>query len=318
MNWGRAVTLVIATTCLGCSAYFTARSYDWAIHAKNWAEQTAGWSGAAAGWAVTGRKHAVTAAGCAEAARDAAEAALDSEGRANDYADASGLHASVAEDAACASTCMADQTAALYELWLSQATTKFHGPPASVTHPVMRIFVDLKMADGTWKARYVGSGVAVGPHTILSAGHLWPKLDPASFRLRAQTAVGEQIVKLKAVDYDIDLAIFTVEKPLPVIATLNLTSDVDINAPLFVVGCPGGAFPNVTLGFLSNKGTDEYWEGPHYWQTSNVIYGGNSGGGVYSAETGKLIGILVAGNSAPNFALFVPFAFAAPWVEAHL
>lgn len=64
---------------------------------------------------------------------------------------------------------------------------------------------------------------------------------------------------------------------------------VDVWDPVYTVGCPLGNDPIPTQGEISS--TRNELAGANYWMINAPTYFGNSGGGVYLAESRKLIGV---------------------------
>jgi len=65
---------------------------------------------------------------------------------------------------------------------------------------------------------------------------------------------------------------------------------------IMVVGCPLGFAPMITTGVVSRESALV----PKTWQMSGLVFFGNSGGPVYSEETGEVIGIVTSLIRIPN------------------
>lgn len=121
-----------------------------------------------------------------------------------------------------------------------------------------------------------------------------------------------------------DLALLSLDADAPKCADLGDGARLELGAPVFAVGAPLGCSPfTASYGFLASKGGDE-WEGrdEFLWQSSNAIFYGNSGGPVFDANAGLLIGISVQGRAvpgaglAPNVCFFVPSNFLRELIHA--
>lgn len=95
-------------------------------------------------------------------------------------------------------------------------------------------------------------------------------------------------------DVDSDLALLRVDSladlgPVATIAPLSRMAEIGVFREIYTVGCPLGTAAQATRGMI----TRETWEvsGEPYWMVSSPAYFGNSGGGVFHAETLELVGI---------------------------
>lgn len=106
----------------------------------------------------------------------------------------------------------------------------------------------------------------------------------------------ERAYPVRMIEWDIasDLALLKVETraelgPIARIAPLDRTEEIGVFREIYTVGCPLGTAAQATRGMI----TRETWEiaGEPYWMVSSPAYFGNSGGGVFHAETLELVGI---------------------------
>lgn len=106
----------------------------------------------------------------------------------------------------------------------------------------------------------------------------------------------ERAYPVRMIEWDIasDLALLKVETsadlgPVARIAPLDRTEEIGVFREIYTVGCPLGTAAQATRGMI----TRETWEvaGEPYWMVSSPAYFGNSGGGVFHAETLELVGI---------------------------
>lgn len=161
----------------------------------------------------------------------------------------------------------------------------------------------------------VGSAVLVGrvededdPHYLaLSCYHvvrdiLEGREDFDSYREVSFRAVftgldaSERAYPVRMIEWDIasDLALLKIETSADLgavasIAPLERTEEIGVFREIYTVGCPLGTAAQATRGMI----TRETWEvaGEPYWMVSSPAYFGNSGGGVFHAETLELVGI---------------------------
>ena len=73
------------------------------------------------------------------------------------------------------------------------------------------------------------------------------------------------------------------------LAPRSRLDQVKIFEQVYAVGCPLGNDPIPTFGEIAD--THHVVDGSHYWMISAPTYIGNSGGGIYDAETHELLGI---------------------------
>lgn len=97
--------------------------------------------------------------------------------------------------------------------------------------------------------------------------------------------------KLLAYDMSKDLALIRFHDPQRSFETAELCTYAEWKtltpqSDVYAVGCPNGIFGVTTEGTVAEIGD-------LYITTSTELFYGNSGGGLYDAETGKLIGITV-------------------------
>jgi len=153
-----------------------------------------------------------------------------------------------------------------------------------------------------------GSGVYLGNRWILTAYHVVKGAGPirAHFSTSEHKASVEIDCKIVHVDKSWDLALLEVEDVPYFARGARLGKDNPVvGDPLIIIGAPVGVSDKTaTVGFFA--GSKGQW-----WQTSNAVFFGNSGGGVYSANDERLVGICVKGigsmfSMAPNIALIVP------------
>lgn len=91
---------------------------------------------------------------------------------------------------------------------------------------------------------------------------------------------------------------------------------------IYAVGCPLGNDPIPTFGEIAE--TRHMVEGEHYWMISAPTYIGNSGGGIYDAESGQLLGIFskiythgsLRPTVVPHMGLAVPLTRIYDWLAS--
>ena len=108
---------------------------------------------------------------------------------------------------------------------------------------------------------------------------------------------GENLVvkgRMIASEPKIDAALVKLEtdRQLPNVANVlprNETNQVHVWDPVCAVGCPLGNDPVPSKGEVSSLSNE--LNGANYWMVNAPTYFGNSGGGIYRADTRQLIGV---------------------------
>jgi S1-C subfamily serine protease len=105
------------------------------------------------------------------------------------------------------------------------------------------------------------------------------------------------------------------------LASRETLNAIEVFEPIYAVGCPLGNDPIPTYGQLSDSHHDV--DGTNHWMISAPTYIGNSGGGIFHAETDELIGIFskiythgtLRPTVIPHMGLAVPLAEIYDWLE---
>lgn len=131
---------------------------------------------------------------------------------------------------------------------------------------------------------------------------------------------------MKAFDTRIDAAILQLrtEEKLDAIARVISREDAErikVWDPVYAVGCPLGNDPIPTKGEVSSLRNE--LNGANYWMINAPTYFGNSGGGVFAADTRELCGVFSKiythgrGNAVviPHMGLFTPMPLIYEWLE---
>jgi S1-C subfamily serine protease len=123
---------------------------------------------------------------------------------------------------------------------------------------------------------------------------------------------------------DIALLSLELDERAPYVATFASPEDtahIEVFEPAYAVGCPLGNMPLPTAGEISTK--YKLVEDQVFWMLSAPTFFGNSGGGIFRAQDGKLIGIssmvYTYGRSnpvvVPHLGLFVPSPTICEWLD---
>lgn len=156
----------------------------------------------------------------------------------------------------------------------------------------------------------VGSGTVVysakhgGRHLtyVLTAYHIVEQnYDPRTpiplevMTFKEGRKVREEAGVVVSVNPDLDLALIEIETEKGFDAVAKMISpekaqNVRLYARVHALGCPLGYAPIPTSGELTSK--SKVLDGQSYWMINAPTIFGNSGGGIYLADTGEMIGIL--------------------------
>lgn len=117
--------------------------------------------------------------------------------------------------------------------------------------------------------------------------------------------------RVVAVDKKRDLCLLKCESTVPQLCKLASKGVGAVGDSVAIVGCPEGVPPRISMGRLSDK--DPGVGGVLWEATAASFYHGNSGGPVFDATAGTILGVAVAGISngrgdmRRNVALFSPY-----------
>jgi S1-C subfamily serine protease len=123
---------------------------------------------------------------------------------------------------------------------------------------------------------------------------------------------------------DAALVKLVTDRKLPNVANVlprEETDEVNVWDPVCAVGCPLGNDPVPSKGEVSSL-TNEL-NGANYWMVNAPTYFGNSGGGIYRADTRQLIGVFskiyTHGKGqpvvVPHMGLCTPMDLVYEWLE---
>lgn len=146
------------------------------------------------------------------------------------------------------------------------------------------------------------------------------KIYLADGRLRHETA------KLVAHDVKLDVALLLLDCKTPVpcgakLAPRERLTSARIFDEIYAVGCPLGNDPIPTRGEVA--AIDHVVEGTHYWMVSAPTYIGNSGGGIFDADSHELLAIFskiythgsLRATIVPHMGLATPLLAVYDWLE---
>ncbi|MCA8962893.1 MAG: trypsin-like peptidase domain-containing protein [Planctomycetes bacterium] len=147
-------------------------------------------------------------------------------------------------------------------------------------------------------------------------------MDPDTDRLGSIEG-GARVVAFQP-ETDVAMLRMELPEPWPYIATLATPEElerVEIFDPVYAIGCPLGNKPLPTAGEISSQ--EKIVSGETFWMINAPTFFGNSGGGVFLAESGRLIGIssmiYTYGKTTPmvvpHMGLFVPLATVRQWLQ---
>ncbi|MEC9475918.1 MAG: serine protease [Planctomycetota bacterium] len=146
--------------------------------------------------------------------------------------------------------------------------------------------------------------------------------DPEKGRLSEICYDGYEVASLP----ESDLSLIRVDRSSPwpyeaVVAQEQVCSSLSVFDSVYAVGCPLGNQPLPTLGEISSQHKPVGEE--VYWMVNAPTYFGNSGGGIFLAKDGELVGIssmiYTYGKRSPmvvpHMGLFVPFQTVRSWLR---
>lgn len=155
-----------------------------------------------------------------------------------------------------------------------------------------------------------GSGVVIGPHTILTAEHVVDGEKEMTVTLSNGQKMQGTVTFADEVH---DLAFVQVDKPLP--APLRIShGKPKVGDRVVVVGSPLLVFEAATFGQVASTEAVTLQDTPPLLALNVTVAPGNSGGAVVDLETGELIGVTDAVMVVPlGFSgSIIPITFAVP------
>jgi S1-C subfamily serine protease len=124
----------------------------------------------------------------------------------------------------------------------------------------------------------------------------------------------------------LDLALLELDTDRPITVTARLATRKDMEratvfSKVYAIGCPLGYAPMPTSGELTSL--DKELDGINYWMTNAPTIFGNSGGGIYFAETRQLVGVLsrisayknLIDVAVPHMGIVTPMTVVYDWLE---
>lgn len=196
--------------------------------------------------------------------------------------------------------------------------------------PTVRINATHEVGSGTvlW-SRFIGPGRARS--YVLTAWHiLQEEVDGALFEIDLYedgNPLRTERGRLVAHDARLDLALVEVDSTQPHRFLANLPDrqdmkDMRVFTPIYAIGCPLGYPPLPTSGELTSR--DKVLDGNHYWMVNAPTIFGNSGGGIYTAHTHLLIGVLsrisayknMIDVAVPHMGLVTPIHRVYEWLDS--
>lgn len=132
--------------------------------------------------------------------------------------------------------------------------------------------------------------------------------------------------RVVAHDATLDLALIEVDATQPhrhlaILPDRPHMGTLRIFTPIYAIGCPLGYPPLPTSGELTSR--DKVLDGNHYWMVNAPTIFGNSGGGIYTAHSHELIGVLsrisayknMIDVAVPHMGLVTPIHRVYDWLD---
>lgn len=138
--------------------------------------------------------------------------------------------------------------------------------------------------------------------------------------------ISPETAELLKFDANIDVALLQLNSTKPVECGARLASRPQLDGirifdQVYAVGCPLGNDPIPTFGEIAD--TQHMVDGVRYWMISAPTYIGNSGGGIFDAQTHELLGIFskiythgtMRPTVVPHMGLVMSFQTIYDWLE---
>ena len=173
----------------------------------------------------------------------------------------------------------------------------------SLLGPIVQLSGEESVGSGVMLRGAVEEGSSEKVDYILTAWHVIRDIQGSLYNREmpvpvtiylSESETREETATLLEFDPVIDVAILRLDAPAPVeniahLSALSRLSDVRIFDSVYAVGCPLGNDPIPTLGQVSALAHDV--DGESYMMINAPTYVGNSGGGIFTAESRELLGI---------------------------
>lgn len=194
-----------------------------------------------------------------------------------------------------------------------------HGAFPPVPEAMLRASLRLRAG-----GQVTGAAVAVGKRRALTALHATGNGEALSVETCGKDgAYAWREAFVVARDEAHDLALLEVKESFAAWAQVPKRDTLRPGSALIAVGAPMGTALCATTGFLARAGAEGHWPNDAgAWQASNAGYFGNSGGPLFDADSGELVGIAVGGvgrfpgGMAPNALFFEPALRLRAFLEA--
>lgn len=207
-------------------------------------------------------------------------------------------------------------------------------PAAAITAQIVNSTVRVKVETDIGSSYIVGYGSAFGVDLsaygvdkhryLLSAAHLvlsddGSRLLNGNVKVELPNSSQKRWVRCRVLSVTrvYDLCLLECDEDVPVVSQLTPgKTNLGVGSPIMVVGCPLGVQPQVSTGVLTDKDPLVSDRGHKVWEAAAAFNHGNSGGPVFCADCGTVIGVAVAGVRAggggpmdmdPRIALFTPY-----------
>jgi S1-C subfamily serine protease len=170
------------------------------------------------------------------------------------------------------------------------SSSEYHGSEKALKNTV-KIVIKLENEKGR-RGEALCSGVIIGPHEILTAGHCVAagKYKITNIWVRDNDGISQPAFVLKT-EPGIDLALLGVI--VPELHHATISNHLRVGDAVEAVGMPLGLLWTCTFGHVSFLGRDFIGDNGSYIQFDAPVNGGNSGGGLWDSR-GRLVGIVTA------------------------
>lgn len=202
--------------------------------------------------------------------------------------------------------------------------------PKEIKDSTVRVKVETRVGSQMVAGRGSAFGVdlsnygLVQPRYLLTAAHMVLAEDGSGLingrvSVELGTARNKRWIpcRILSVTRTYDLCLLECDEDVPVISQLTPGKrSIKVGERLLVVGCPLGVPPQVSTGYLRNKDPLVSERYHRVWEANAAFNHGNSGGPVFCASCGTVVGVAVAGVRAggggpqdmdPGVALFTPY-----------
>ena len=172
----------------------------------------------------------------------------------------------------------------------------------TMINPTVQISHFNEVGSGTIIHSQNGHSYVLSAAHIINQEHIEDEINLSKYDKHGRQS-SSYLARIVAIDNERDLLLLEVETddqlPTARFASEQRINDVRVFDRVYAIGCPLGYGPMPTLGEISTK--NKRLKNQTHWMLNAPTIFGNSGGGIYLADTQEFIGVLSRVSAYNNF-----------------